>query len=465
MTIKPHAKLALAAAKNLLSSQTGYVHLYYQKRPYVKGDTIALYHNFLYALALCKSYEKNEVLKAIALLKKLLIFQTANGNFVQYLHQYPVSERRFEVVDCLLPLFYIYKDFEKVLGKDLKEQLKSSIEKSLNYLLEQVCEPFSYLLECQIYSLFQAYGNLFKDANLEKLGKEKLEQLSQKGPQVIWASPRYLSRLIPFLHLNIENLSQSLFKDLHIFLLQSYHIKTKSYVGPAIGEFYSDDSAEKTLYHIYMSKELKGFDDSTVLESVLLDFSDQFDFSKQKKNYQLSFNDYHFLTYLEDHFAYSTFNLEKYKWEKIGGNYPFKLTFLDENKKVQTLVLQMGSFTKVVQKENYLLHFSFEKDTEIDASFFWNNNSNLKAYIDGQKASCFKVPACLQLKSEVIQFDFSFQDTPVDNSYWGQLMHQNRSSQLDNDMHSAFDHRLYFREAVHKDDNQLILELKINSES
>jgi hypothetical protein len=79
--------LAFLAAKKRQSPRTGFVHFFYGHD--AASDTIPFYENVCYAVALLQQRKAEAVLEAKDLLCRLLSFQTAEGNFPVYLHDYP----------------------------------------------------------------------------------------------------------------------------------------------------------------------------------------------------------------------------------------------------------------------------------------------------------------------------------------------------------------------------------------
>jgi hypothetical protein len=79
--------LAFAAAKKRQSPRTGFVHFFYGNETAL--DTIPFYENMCFAIALLYQKKAEAALEAKDLILRLLSFQTAEGNFPVYLHDYP----------------------------------------------------------------------------------------------------------------------------------------------------------------------------------------------------------------------------------------------------------------------------------------------------------------------------------------------------------------------------------------
>ncbi|WP_194848437.1 hypothetical protein [Candidatus Neptunochlamydia vexilliferae] len=79
--------LALQAARHYESPQTGLIHFCYEDEG--SRETIPLFENFCFCLALLRTFSKDNVEEAKERLERLLAFQLEEGNFPTYLHQYP----------------------------------------------------------------------------------------------------------------------------------------------------------------------------------------------------------------------------------------------------------------------------------------------------------------------------------------------------------------------------------------
>ncbi|HSX25403.1 MAG TPA: hypothetical protein VLE89_00160 [Chlamydiales bacterium] len=122
--------LAVLAGRKRQSPRTGFVHLFVTDE--MATDTIPLYENFCFALALFRQKTSETVIEGKELLERLLPFQTSNGNFPAYLHDYPRCWD-FSLPLKIAPIFiHLLRHFSSVLGAELKEK----IEKSLAQLLQ-----------------------------------------------------------------------------------------------------------------------------------------------------------------------------------------------------------------------------------------------------------------------------------------------------------------------------------------
>lgn len=119
-------EMALKAGKKRQRAQTGFVHYCYESVAPHAQDTIPLLENFCFVLALFRSRLSDNVLEAKSLLEKLLAFQV-QGNFPVYLHEYPQCRDRMLGVHIFPVLSWIFRDFQNVLGEELKIKLEKTI--------------------------------------------------------------------------------------------------------------------------------------------------------------------------------------------------------------------------------------------------------------------------------------------------------------------------------------------------
>ncbi len=113
--------LALTAGRKRQSPRTHLIH---------DEETIPLYENFCFALALFRQKTTESVTEGKELIERLLAFQTAEGHFPIYLHDFP---RCFDFQHSLriAPiLIYLLRLFGGVLG-----ELKPKIESTLRSIL------------------------------------------------------------------------------------------------------------------------------------------------------------------------------------------------------------------------------------------------------------------------------------------------------------------------------------------
>jgi hypothetical protein len=145
--------LALAAGKKRLSPRTRMVHLFHTEAD--SSDTVPLYENFCYALALCSLRKAEAILEAKELLLRLLPFQTEEGNFPIYLHDYPQCYDPTVALKIGPLLVRFLRDFSQVLGTETKSKLEACLKKIISFSAHRCPDKplwqFRYQILCALH--------------------------------------------------------------------------------------------------------------------------------------------------------------------------------------------------------------------------------------------------------------------------------------------------------------------------
>ena len=114
--------LAIKAGRFYQSAQTDWVHLCYEEER--STDTIPLYENLCFCLALFRSLDKEHFEEGKRRLEQLLSFQLEGGRFPTYMHSYP---KREHLPRSTLPLQLIEREYGAVLGEDVRSKLQRAV--------------------------------------------------------------------------------------------------------------------------------------------------------------------------------------------------------------------------------------------------------------------------------------------------------------------------------------------------
>lgn len=149
--------MAITAARARQRAQTGFVHYCYESQG-EEHDTIPLFENLSFVLALLRSRLSEHILEGKTLLRKLLAFEV-EGHFPVYLHEYPEC-RNPMLSQKIYPLFYwIFTDFKGILGEELREKLEGLLRKitppNVPLAPTSAAEWADYLVALQIQGLSQ----------------------------------------------------------------------------------------------------------------------------------------------------------------------------------------------------------------------------------------------------------------------------------------------------------------------
>lgn len=124
--------LAFTAGKKRQSPRTGFVHL---------EDTIPLYENFCFAYALLAQKKAETILEAKELLLRLLPFQSQEGNFPIYLHDYPRCYDLCSGLKIAPLLIRSLKGYGHLLGAEFREKADLALKKILAFYETRELSP------------------------------------------------------------------------------------------------------------------------------------------------------------------------------------------------------------------------------------------------------------------------------------------------------------------------------------
>ncbi len=123
--------LCLTAARKRQSPRTGFVHLHHGDP--IATDTIPVYDNLCFALALCRQKKAESIAEAKELLQKLLFFQNPDGNFPTYVHEFPRAYNANLSLQAAPILHWLLREFGAVLGSECRMRLESSLHMALKF--------------------------------------------------------------------------------------------------------------------------------------------------------------------------------------------------------------------------------------------------------------------------------------------------------------------------------------------
>ena len=141
--------LALKAGRLRQSPITHFVHHCAEHRQHAR-ETIPVFENFCFILALFRTKTADNVLEGKDLLEKLFAFQTAEG-FPVYLHEYPQCRSRALLQKISLIAAILLRDFSSVLGEALRTRLQALLMPIAIKVNPQTPEDWAeFLIQTQI---------------------------------------------------------------------------------------------------------------------------------------------------------------------------------------------------------------------------------------------------------------------------------------------------------------------------
>jgi len=121
--------LAIEIGRKKQSPRTGFLHFF--PADDTAADTIPIYENFLFAFALFRQKTAEAVLEGKELIQRLLAFQTEEGNFPLYLHDYPRCWDHTLTLKIAPVLIYLLREFRPILGEVFETKVKAALHKAL----------------------------------------------------------------------------------------------------------------------------------------------------------------------------------------------------------------------------------------------------------------------------------------------------------------------------------------------
>ncbi|MFI0435651.1 MAG: hypothetical protein ACH350_08020 [Parachlamydiaceae bacterium] len=246
---------ALAAGRFFQSAQTHFLHLY-QEESDPRAQTIPLFENTLFVLALFRSRLVEQIQEGKGVLRRLLAFQKKDdsldqGNFPLYLHQYPHCQDPALALLLLAPFYWILKQFGHVLGADLRSELEGSARLALDHSLRSHQEKtFPYHLAVRLAAAELAYGLMWNDSEKMIAGQHALEQLAEdqlKG----WNTTKQLADILVGLQMVYPSLAQSPWSPLWKKMKETWHPTLASYLGPCLREWQNGEEPQVNLYDLF----------------------------------------------------------------------------------------------------------------------------------------------------------------------------------------------------------------------
>lgn len=245
---------AITAGRAHQSKQTGWIHYFHGDVQQIAAQTIPLYENAVFALALFRSKMVEQIQEGKELINRLLFFQNNENHFFPYyLHQYPSIVDRGANLHLLVPFYWIIKDFGHILGTELRDRLESASRLLLDSLREYFKDKnYPYFLKVKWAALVLAFSKLSASEEAQKIATEQLrcfeaEQLTG------WVSTLQLEQLVMSLQLVYPSIKNSPWRPLWERMEQTWDSLRGIYVGPSIRQWQMGFEAQPHLYDLYGS--------------------------------------------------------------------------------------------------------------------------------------------------------------------------------------------------------------------
>lgn len=449
--------LALGTARSWQNPQTGWIHYCYHLEDEDNHFPIPVYESFLYALALMKSKVGDNVQEAKQLLEKLLHFQT--DLFPTYLHEFPKCKDKWIGIQLLPVYAYIFEGFHHVLGENLKQSLRNSMEKMISYSLQQLDEhPPVYHLGVKLGGTLLALGRAFQKEEWKNEGEKLLQKALDSEDKRAWLSPSMMGEMLVGLFLGYPQLKDSPWGPFWKNVCEAWSVRVGAFAGPAWREYQVGYEPQTTLYDLFMAVfsghfPYRAFVDHPVqLQGVLIPESTEVFPHNEHELWQESWVVQHREKYSLGVMS-KTIEVPE-AWQK--GYIPFKVMWGDLNR-YRSLVLQGGNCKTIAYELN---EKGVDLIIELDDSqqekeekhreicLFTECYPGDQLLVSGNQATTFKLNESVTLHNDDRHFQLTFQQIQGSGEFMGHIMRGNRPSQINTKgkyRTEAFDWMIFIR--------------------
>ncbi|GAB4229891.1 MAG: hypothetical protein Tsb0021_07840 [Chlamydiales bacterium] len=443
---------AISCGRSLQSPQTGFVHYCYTAKDEGVNDTIPVYENVLFALALLRSKNSGFVMEAREIIEKLLPFETPQG-FPRYLHDYPQCFDRHLSAHLLLPFYWILKRFFLVIGNDLKTRLSEVVERTIKHALrlhEEKEAPFSVAIK--LAAALCAFGEYWNKTDYQKKGKVLLQGLleqSQSSDFGTWFSPFYIGETLLALQLVYPQISDSPWKKFWEFAQATWDNRHYSYIGPAAQVYHWSEEPEPLPYDLIMGAYTENYPyrffplRSFQLIGALyqIDTKDRLQDLSLPHIIQGQAAGHAWLSRLDEKISYGIFEKKVPLDPVTQKGFHVLRAIWGEVNQTHSFVCQGENASEVhFQSTNdgleLIFHLNEEwqdqyKDTtEREVAFYTNRFEGMKITVNQEKANTFQLGDTVNLSSNTVSIDLRFTHLEGTGKFFGHIMPGNRPSQM-----------------------------------
>ena len=393
--------LAIREFRSLQSPETGFVHTFYGKSE-APHQAVSVLDNFLFALALCRLKTIEGVQEGKALIEKLLAYQSTDGFFPVYLHEFPFIYDRHHGASLLPVLFSIHRYFHRVIGAEMAKRLLNCIEKLLDACLPEL-PLMSLPNRFKVGGALVGYGEQVSSEEWISRGKALLDfqELLNSPSKFI---PKHLGEAFS----GAVIAGGSVTADLLSWMKSLWHPELFCYAGPFTSLHFNKGDQEITLFDLFMLAEGNKVParfkraDLGLLKAALL-FPIQLDKATEsfstpnmilKNNYALSFLP---------------------EGENKIGRYPFAFQW-GSQESLSSLILHAPLTEKVHFDGKNTIHIDMGPCPELETRepgrelyWFLTPKEDLKILINGQTATTFRAGDLLTIEDAQMRMTLKFE--------------------------------------------------------
>jgi hypothetical protein len=456
---------AVQSARSLLSPQTGFVHYHPNVLDGQSAQSIPIYENLLYCLALFRTKTHDNIQEAKILFEKLAFFQQLDrdlecfGSFPLYLHEFPFCRDYLQSVKCIAPLYWIYKDYHHVIPETSRAKLKRSLFALVEFctlLLKEIRLPLWARIKAIASSM--AVAHLFDQTDLIEKAKQLLPTLDLSKDASSWNDPQNLAELVSSFHMIKDLIDASYFVPLWEHISYCFAYESKTYVGPGVHIEQQGKIAKTVLLDYYMwaftqqirkDKDIVGIDalqgasvfPENCLKPIALPIhtsgiTDQFSW----------------LVHQEKEWAFSCIR-GSCEPQNTFGFFPFYFVAGPHSLCMQLFKGEVESFSYEGSKLLFIINFSPDiflegKDKNKMLSICLDDTNQNKILVEGIAATTFELENSLTIELGSLRLSCTMRLFEGAGRVMGHISRANRSAQLlarGKDKYSAFDQMIALR--------------------
>lgn len=435
---------ALLAGRAFQSKQTGFIHYYPHQREDEGYQAVPLYENFLFALALLRIRLVEQVNEAKNLLRTLLHYQCANGNFPVYMHEYPSSKDNLAGVVVLAPLYWILKQFGHVLGQDLRERLELAYSKLMEYGInfsQRTAMPHS--LGVRFAGALVGGGKLLQNREWEQVGVNLLFKLAEVKDS--WGSTAYLAdQLVGLQMAEIDCFSPGPWEKFGKHLINTWQKALGVYVGPAVRELQYKFCPLPNLYDLYMSNFFGRFterlDELAIyhLQGALIQPAEDIDLPLSVECMEGVYKSNRWYCKNEEKWSYALLEKDSTTLTSENTYTPLRIIWGDA-KKVHSFVCQGTRSQEIkyqVHQDQIQLFFRLDQEVDLqdkekqrNINFYFDFEPNYQILVNERSATIFELEDELVLQLGQERISIVFELVEGTGNFMGHISVGNRPSQ------------------------------------
>lgn len=430
---KQLAEMALDWGRRRLSAQTGFLHFSSHTSDPEPHQPIPVVENFYFALALMRSHLAEPAQQGKELLRKLLAFQIADGNFPRYLHEFPQCEDHFIGIEIMSAWQAILSDYHAILGTALLAQLEASYQLLLDCCLRKDrTTPLRGAKGLRLAALAIARGH-------QKEGSAIMKRL--EAEEITFYTTHALGDFLLACREAQSAIPSRFVADGFEILNRCYHLKSGTYAGPAFQEFQKGVEPSPTLADLFWNA-WQGELPSRLLADLPLHLKGALFFSAPAEfhpetppfSHEKKIASSHWRVEQRKEYAYSVIGYEGESTPAAQAWQVCRIVWGDLAH-VNTIVCQgeKGGVAYTLVDDGFDLHIRLQPnppDNCREICFAINRHPLLHVLINGKKATLFRLGDLVEIAGKGMKMTLSFQKEKGEGEFTGHLLPGNRPAQL-----------------------------------